>query len=160
MCSCPRSFRASCRARVQPIYFAVDLYWPRGVQQHSTSTRVPPCYNSGLGIMNCTKREVNNNYILTEIEFICTKSQRFVEGKIAGLKLSSEMLIFVQIFGVDPLYMWLLSSRGSVVGTATGYGLDDRGITVRVPVGSRIFTSSHRPDRFWGSIQPTIQLLS
>jgi hypothetical protein len=34
-----------------------------------------------------------------------------------------------------------------VVGTATGYGLDDRGIGVRVPVGSRIFTSQCRPDR-------------
>jgi hypothetical protein len=30
-------------------------------------------------------------------------------------------------------------SRDSVVGIATGYGLDDRGVEVRVPVGSRIF---------------------
>jgi hypothetical protein len=29
-------------------------------------------------------------------------------------------------------------SRESVVGIATGYGLDDRGVRVRVPVGSRI----------------------
>jgi hypothetical protein len=27
-------------------------------------------------------------------------------------------------------------SRGSSVGIATGYGLDDRGVGVRVPVGS------------------------
>jgi hypothetical protein len=32
-------------------------------------------------------------------------------------------------------------SRDSVVGTATGYGLDDRGVGVRVPVRSRIFCS-------------------
>jgi hypothetical protein len=38
--------------------------------------------------------------------------------------------------------------RDSVVGTATGYGVDDRGVGVRVPVGSRIF-SPHRPDRLW-----------
>jgi hypothetical protein len=31
-------------------------------------------------------------------------------------------------------------SRGSVVGIANGYGLDDRGVRVRVPVGSRIFS--------------------
>jgi hypothetical protein len=41
-------------------------------------------------------------------------------------------------------------SRDSVVGTATGYGLDDQGVGVRVPVGSRIFTSPRRPDRHWG----------
>jgi hypothetical protein len=40
----------------------------------------------------------------------------------------------------------------STVGTATGYGLDDRG--VEVPVGSRIFTSQLRPDRLWG--QPNL----
>jgi hypothetical protein len=40
--------------------------------------------------------------------------------------------------------------RDSVVGIATGYGLDDRGVGVRVPVGSIIFSSPRRPDRFWG----------
>jgi hypothetical protein len=43
-----------------------------------------------------------------------------------------------------------MRSRDSVVGTATSYGLDDRGVAVRVPVGSRIFSSPRRPDRFWG----------
>jgi hypothetical protein len=37
--------------------------------------------------------------------------------------------------------------RDSAVGTATDYGLDDRWIGVRVPVGSRIFFSPRRPDR-------------
>jgi hypothetical protein len=40
-------------------------------------------------------------------------------------------------------------NRNSVVGTATGYGLDDRGVGVRVPVTSRIVSPS-RPDRLWG----------
>jgi hypothetical protein len=36
------------------------------------------------------------------------------------------------------------------VGIATGYGLDDRGVGVRVPVESRLFfTSPYRPDRLW-----------
>jgi hypothetical protein len=43
-----------------------------------------------------------------------------------------------------------LPSYDSVVGIATGYGLDDRGIGVRVPVGARIFSSPCRPDRLWG----------
>jgi hypothetical protein len=29
------------------------------------------------------------------------------------------------------------------------YGLDDRGVGVRIPVGVRIFTSPNRPDRLW-----------
>jgi hypothetical protein len=33
-------------------------------------------------------------------------------------------------------------SRDSAVGIATGYGLDDRGVGVRIPVGSRILSSS------------------
>jgi hypothetical protein len=41
-------------------------------------------------------------------------------------------------------------SRNSAVGITTGYGLDDREVGVRVPVGSRIITSPCRPDRLWG----------
>jgi hypothetical protein len=43
-----------------------------------------------------------------------------------------------------------MRSRDSVVGIAAGYGLNDRGVGVRVPVGSRIFSSPRRPDRLWG----------
>jgi hypothetical protein len=42
-------------------------------------------------------------------------------------------------------------SRSSVVGIAAGYGLDDRGVGVRVPEWSRSLTSPYRPD------QPPIQ---
>jgi hypothetical protein len=42
------------------------------------------------------------------------------------------------------------TSRGSVVGIATAYWLDDREVGVRVPVESRIFTSPYRLDRLWG----------
>jgi hypothetical protein len=41
-------------------------------------------------------------------------------------------------------------SRDSVVGVATDFGLDNRGVRVRVPVGSRIFSSPCRPDRLCG----------
>jgi hypothetical protein len=40
-----------------------------------------------------------------------------------------------------------VGSRDSTVGILTGYGLDDRGVGVRVPIKSRIFSSSRRPDR-------------
>jgi hypothetical protein len=41
-------------------------------------------------------------------------------------------------------------SRGSVVGIATAYGMNDRGVGVRAPVGSRIFSSPRRTDRLLG----------
>jgi hypothetical protein len=41
-------------------------------------------------------------------------------------------------------------SWDSAVGIATGYGLDDQGVGVRVPVGARIFISPCRPDRLFG----------
>jgi hypothetical protein len=43
-----------------------------------------------------------------------------------------------------------LASLDSTIGIATGYGLDDGEVGVRVLVGSRIFTSPCRPDRLWG----------
>jgi hypothetical protein len=46
-------------------------------------------------------------------------------------------------------YFSSIESRGSVVGIATGYELDDRGVRIRVPVGSSIFTSPYHSDRPW-----------
>jgi hypothetical protein len=46
--------------------------------------------------------------------------------------------------------------RGSAVGIARGYGLDDRGVGVRVCVRSRIF-SPRRPDQLWGPPSLLIQ---
>jgi hypothetical protein len=44
-----------------------------------------------------------------------------------------------------------VGSRHSVVGIATGYGLDDREVGVRVPVVLRIFSFPRCPDRLWCS---------
>jgi hypothetical protein len=44
----------------------------------------------------------------------------------------------------------IITNQDSVVGIATGYGLDDGGVGVRVPVGSKIFSSPRYPDRLWG----------
>jgi hypothetical protein len=43
-----------------------------------------------------------------------------------------------------------IQSRDRAVSIATGYGLDDRGVGVQVPVGSRIFFSPHHLDQLWG----------
>jgi hypothetical protein len=56
-----------------------------------------------------------------------------------------EYYTFFKFLGTTGLY-W---SRDSSVGITTGYGLDDRGVGVRVPVGSRIFSYPCRPDRLW-----------
>jgi hypothetical protein len=47
-------------------------------------------------------------------------------------------------------YFASIRSWNSSVGMATGYGLDDRGLGVQVPVVSRIFSSPLHPDRIWG----------
>jgi hypothetical protein len=43
-----------------------------------------------------------------------------------------------------------LRRRDGAVGIATVYGPDNRGVGVRVPVVSRIFSSPRRPNRLWG----------
>jgi hypothetical protein len=52
--------------------------------------------------------------------------------------------------------MSLSGSRDSAVGIATGYGLDEGGVGVRVPIGSRIFASSCRPDRLCPPPHPPV----
>jgi hypothetical protein len=48
-------------------------------------------------------------------------------------------------------------SRDSVVGTATGYGLDDQGVGVRAPVGDKNFLFSTSSRSALESTQPPIQ---
>jgi hypothetical protein len=45
------------------------------------------------------------------------------------------------------------TSRDSAVGIATGYGLDEWRVGIRVPVGSRMFIFPYLSDRFWGSLR-------
>jgi hypothetical protein len=63
---------------------------------------------------------------------------------------STRILTYFNWFNYLVLIPIINISRGSVVGIATGYWLDDRGVGVRVPVGSIIFSSPRRPDRLWG----------
>jgi hypothetical protein len=62
-------------------------------------------------------------------------------------------VVAATLFSINELEEALsLTKKGpdSVVDTATGYGLDGRGVSIRVPVGARFFSSPHRPDRLWG----------
>jgi hypothetical protein len=64
--------------------------------------------------------------------------------------IAFEGILFVGYFTTLPVSHTVyrrMRSRDSSVGIATGYKLDGRGIGVRVPVGSRIF-SSHSPGHF------------
>jgi hypothetical protein len=56
----------------------------------------------------------------------------------------------IACMAIRPILFHIAYSFHSAVGIATGYGLNDRGVGVRVPVGSRIFSSPHCPDRLWG----------
>jgi hypothetical protein len=43
-----------------------------------------------------------------------------------------------------------MKPTNSAVGIGTGYGQDDRRVGVRVPVGSKMFSSPRPTGRFWG----------
>jgi hypothetical protein len=65
----------------------------------------------------------------------------------------SESLVTSQRNGNHILFMNTVKCNGtgraqSIYGT--GYGLDSRGVGVRVPVGVRLFSSLHRPGPIWG----------
>jgi hypothetical protein len=49
----------------------------------------------------------------------------------------------------DNLWSYV-GSRDSAIGIATGHELDDQEVEVRVPVGSKIFSSPCRLNRLWG----------
>jgi hypothetical protein len=66
------------------------------------------------------------------------------------LQLSCDKVLKSKILTHSSTFSGIVTSRGSLVGIATHYGLNDRGVGVQVPVGSRIFSSPRRPDRLWG----------
>jgi hypothetical protein len=108
-------------------------------------------------------------YVVNETQELVGVSQSYVttDGQSASLSWNKAPIWslrpdFYYCQTIAGLLMWgalsdertglsfIMGSRDSVVGIATGYALEDRGFGVRVPVGSRIFSSPRRPDRFWG----------
>jgi hypothetical protein len=60
------------------------------------------------------------------------------------------MIVMSTIFKLNYTSETREGSWDSLVGIATGYRLDDRGVGVRVPVSSSIFFSPQRLDWLWG----------
>jgi hypothetical protein len=73
-------------------------------------------------------------------------SENRVMGRISESKGQQITAEWRKLHNVDIRNLW---SRDSSVGIVTGYGLDDRGVRVRAPIGSRMFCSPCRPDRHW-----------
>jgi hypothetical protein len=82
-------------------------------------------------LCHTVQRSMSAALMTTERETLCHTVQRWIWG--------------AHIFSLDISE----GSGDSVVGIETGYGLDDRGVGVRVPVGSGIFSSPRLPDRLW-----------
>jgi hypothetical protein len=77
-------------------------------------------------------------------------STRIIREWITGNKLFQKKGGHKSLCRVGTGYIYIYRSCGNVVGIATGYWLDDQGVGVRVPVGSRTISSPRRPNRLWG----------
>jgi hypothetical protein len=67
--------------------------------------------------------------------------------ELADLRIS----IFMKLeASSEIMFIMLIIIQDSVVGIVTSYGLDDQEVGVRIPIGSRMFSSPYRPDRLWG----------
>jgi hypothetical protein len=97
--------------------------WSCSYAAHKQNKRLPQC--SHVFALKCTASSLRG-YVC-----VCTGS----------------LTVLLYFF---PFAHLSVMSRDNVVGIATGYGLEDWGVGVRVPVGSRIFFSSCLPDGLWG----------
>jgi hypothetical protein len=60
-------------------------------------------------------------------------------------KPAKRLLACKEIYSID--FNFKVHSRGNAVGAATVYGMDDRGVGIRIPEGSGILTPPYFPDR-------------
>jgi hypothetical protein len=82
---------------------------------------------------------------------LCTKDMKLrYNSEVYVASLSVHLCFISWITKRISIKFGMCTSRDSAIGIATGYGLDGRGVGVRVPVGWRIFFSPRRHDRFWG----------
>jgi hypothetical protein len=88
----------------------------------------------------------------------CPPKYRYASTSLNGLTSWRKTLFIIIVFRTSDLKKnknilkdLMTGIRDSAVGIATGCGLNDGAVEVRVPVGSRIFSSPRRSDRLWGS---------
>jgi hypothetical protein len=90
--------------------------------------------------------------LCNDVTWYCTECERKRINLFKSIIDRPRKLLVItekcQSFRLFTSFVW---SWDTVVRIGTGCGLDDRGVGFRVPVGSRIFSSSRRPDRLWGS---------
>jgi hypothetical protein len=88
---------------------------------------------------------VGNYHVLKEIPVLTAAMTSVTIAYFDGVKLQHFGVVSVLLVHIlQPLK--ICEKVHNVVGM-TGYGLGDRGVGVRVRVGSRIFSSPRRPDR-------------
>jgi hypothetical protein len=110
-----------------------------------------------------TAQKSNNHYEKKPevcIQYLISHVLSARESTVSVKKMDLAILTDLHVLVPLDLRKWFLErccsacvyvcSRDSAVGISTGYGLDDREFGVRVPIGSRIFTTPCRADRFWG----------
>jgi hypothetical protein len=133
-----------------------------GKLQHSTQ-RIPERWSCKLsyrcGNPKGEKGDVKSGYTNSGaflLIWIATARTRYSKLLVIKALVCSDYRIFITRFHIwhSNFFSKITSSkersRDSAVSIATSYGLDDRGVEVRVPVGSIIFYSPRRPDRLWG----------
>jgi hypothetical protein len=70
------------------------------------------------------------------------------------MKVNLTYIKTVSLFIFYDILSYIFYNRDSSVGIATGYGLNDRGVRVQVPIGARMLSSPYLPVLYWG---PPIQ---
>jgi hypothetical protein len=115
--------------------------------QVSVNVKVLNLYTIWIHIMGC---------LYTTQYHTCKKTLRVMYYlKCNWLRLDEPLCIQLNVkLKLKLKRQYNVWSRDSSVGIASGYGLVDRGVGVRVPVGSKIFSSPRSPDRLRG--QPSI----
>jgi hypothetical protein len=119
---------------------------------HYSIFRFTLAINSTLYILETVGLRLSTRYIREFSVFsVCFFSKNCLSARCAAAAACRDG----DVFGTRTVS---LVSRDSSVGIATAYGLDDRGVGVLVPVGSRIFSTSSRPAL--GPTQPRIPWVS
>jgi hypothetical protein len=110
-------------------------------------------YDRIIGFLDRTEHTVYIYLHSTCNEDVSVYSYALVRVKYrnVGMELKLRIVIWSKMYNLV-----FILSHGSAVGIA-GYGLDDRGAGVRVPVGLRIPNSPHRPSRLCFATQTPIQ---
>jgi hypothetical protein len=131
-------------------------------ESHGTHENILLSYGSGSPQTTLVKLPARLVSSLCNFGMYCIQNSSNNFCIVACLFVAAKTLPCSRQFILDPLFRFLaiisqyLSiqgvnvSRDSIISIATGYGLDDPGVGVLVPVGSRIFSSPPRPNRLCG----------